>query len=230
MPRGRQRAWRSPGNPRSSDPYVRVERPAGRSPVREAGEDRSLVRRCLKGDERAFAQLVARYEGAIYRLAWRMMRQDEEAQDVVQETFMRVFRALHTYDQSRKFSTWILRICTNLCIDRYRRRRMKLLSIDASEQEEARSPIVLVDRGRSPFEAYQRSAMRAALDRLVQRLPPIYRAVIELRYQQSLSYDEISEVLGIPLGTVKARLHRAHRHLKELLEEAGIGPDEAQPD
>jgi len=195
--------------------------------VREPGDDRLLVRRCLKGDERAFGQLVSQYEGALYRLAWRMMRHEEEARDVVQETFLRVFRALHTYDQNRKFSTWILRICTNLCIDRYRRRRMKLLSIDASEEEERR-PIVLVDQGRSPVDQYQRGAMRATLDRLVQRLPAIYRVVIELRYKQCLAYEEIAAVLEIPLGTVKARLHRAHRHLKGLLAEAGIGADEAR--
>ena len=192
--------------------------------MRSSGDDQSLVRRCLKGDELAFAELVSRYEVTLYRLAWRMLRDEEEARDVVQEAFLRVFRALNTYDQNRKFSTWILRISTNLCIDRYRRRKMRLLSIEAGE-EEGRRPIVLVDGGPSPEEYHRRNALAETLDRLVAGLPGIYRTVIELRYKQSLAYDEIAEVLEIPLGTVKARLHRAHRHLKDLLASAGMGPE-----
>lgn len=189
------------------------------------GDDQPLVRRCLRGDARAFEELVSRYEGSLYRLAWRMLRDGEEAHDVVQETFIRVFRALDTYDPNRKFSTWILRIATNLCIDRYRRRHMRLVSIDASEDDEDRKPIVLVDGGPRPDATHGRTSIAERLDELVQRLPPIYRAIIELRYKRGLAYEEIAEVLDVPLGTVKARLHRAHRHLKRLLEESGIGPE-----
>jgi RNA polymerase sigma-70 factor (ECF subfamily) len=193
--------------------------------VRDAGDDLPLVRRTLEGDERAFAELVGRYEGALYRLAWRMLRNHEEARDVVQETFLRVFRALGSYDQERKFSTWVLRIATNLCIDRYRRRRLKWVSIDASEEDEDRPSIVLVEPRDGPDRRYDDAAMAARLDELVQRLPPIYRTIIELRYKQHLAYEEVAEILGVPLGTVKARLHRAHRHLKELLEASGLGPE-----
>jgi RNA polymerase sigma-70 factor (ECF subfamily) len=158
-----------------------------------------------------------------------MLRNDEEARDVVQETFLRVFRALGTYDQKRKFSTWILRIATNLCIDRYRRRKVRLVSIDESEEDEERPSIVLVEGGASPEERYDASSIASRLDQLIGRLPPIYRSIIELRYKQQLAYEEIAEVLGVPLGTVKARLHRAHRHMKDLLEGAGIGPDYEVP-
>lgn len=193
--------------------------------MRETSDDQSLVERCLKGDERAFETLVARYQAAVYRLAWRLLREDEEARDVVQETFLRVFRALHTYDRERRFSTWILRIGTNLCIDRYRRRHMRLVSIDDDDNDE-RQPIVLVDRGAGPAEHHRERALSETIDRLVARLPAIYRSVVELRYKQQLAYEEIAEVLDIPLGTVKARLHRAHRHLKDLLEATGFGPEE----
>jgi RNA polymerase sigma-70 factor, ECF subfamily len=193
--------------------------------LKPGGEDLPLVRRCLRGDARAFEDLVARYEGALYRLAWRMLRDGEEAHDVVQETFLRVFRALDTYDQNRKFSTWILRIATNLCIDRYRRRHMRLVSIDASEEDDERRPIVLVDSGPRPDASHGQLSVAELLDRFVGRLPPIYRAIIELRYKRALAYEEIAEVLGVPLGTVKARLHRAHRYLKQAMEEAGIGPE-----
>lgn len=189
------------------------------------GDDLALVRRCLKDDERAFTELVSRYNGVLYRLAWRMLRNDEEARDAVQEVFLRVFRALSSFDQSRRFSTWILRIMTNHCIDRIRRRKMRMLSIDIDESDESRAPVILVNGGLTPEARYGRTELREALDKMVLRLPSIYRIVIELRYKQQLAYDEISEVLEIPLGTVKARLHRAHRHLMERLKAAGIGPE-----
>jgi RNA polymerase sigma-70 factor (ECF subfamily) len=194
-------------------------------PVMVQSSDVGLVRRSLKGDERAFAILVTRYSGLLYRLAWRMLRNDEEARDAVQETFLRIHRALSTYDQKRKFSTWIMRITTNLCIDRIRRRRMKTLSIDVGDDEDERVPVVLVDGRPTPEARYGQTALREMLDKLVSRLPPIYRAVVELRYKQELAYEEIAEVLDIPLGTVKARLHRAHRQLKERLQAAGMGPE-----
>jgi RNA polymerase sigma-70 factor (ECF subfamily) len=193
--------------------------------VRDPGDDLPLVRRTLEGDERAFTELVRHYEGTLYRLAWRMLRNHEEARDVVQETFLRVFRALGSYDQERKFSTWILRIATNLCIDRYRRRRIKWVSIDESEADEDRPSIILVEPRGGPDRDHGETALVDRLDELVQRLPAIYRTIIELRYKQQLAYEEVAEVLDVPLGTVKARLHRAHRHLKDLLAASGIGPD-----
>ena len=191
--------------------------------MHEPGDDLPLVRRSLKGDERAFEELVTRYEAALYRLAWRMLGNEEEARDIVQEAFLRVFRALETYDQSRRFSTWILRITTNLCIDRYRRRKMKLLSIDVDDEEEDRRPLVLVDQGRTPEGEHGRTSLAETIGTLMDQLPPIYRAILHMRYKQGLAYEEIAETLEIPLGTVKARLHRAHRQMKELLEQAGVG-------
>jgi len=196
--------------------------------VRVAGDDLPLVKRSLEGDARAFAELVRRYEGALYRLAWRMLRNDEEARDVVQETFLRVFRALATFDQERRFSTWILRIATNLCIDHCRRRRVKWVSIDDHGEDDDRPPLVLAGSEAPPDRLHRDAALARRLDELVARLPPIYRAILELRYKQQLAYEEVAEVLGVPLGTVKARLHRAHRHLKELLAQSGLGPESLQ--
>ncbi len=194
--------------------------------VQAGPDDQALVRRSLDGDERAFALLVTRYSGALYRLSWRMLRNEEEARDAVQEVFLRVHRAMGSFDQRRKFSTWILRITTNHCIDRIRRRRLKTLSIDVDATDDDRAPIILVDDRPTPEADYGRTSLQELLDGLVARLPPIYRAVVELRYKQELAYEEIAEVLQIPLGTVKARLHRAHRHLKEKLEVAGFDPED----
>jgi len=197
--------------------------------VKAGPDDQTLVQKSLAGDERAFAELVTRYTGALYRLSWRMLRNEEEARDAVQEVFLRVHRALGSFDQRRKFSTWVLRITTNHCIDRIRRRRLKTLSIDLDDTEEDRAPIILVDGGPTPEVNYGRASLRELLDGLVAQLPPIYRAVVELRYKQELAYEEIAEVLDIPLGTVKARLHRAHRHLKAGLEATGIDPEDMAP-
>ncbi len=188
-------------------------------------DDQAIVRSCLEGDERAFAELVRRYNTAIFRLAWRMLRNEEEARDIVQEVFLRVHRAMASYDQNRKFSTWILRIATNLCIDRLRRKKVKLLSIDIDANDEAHVPVVLTEQGPGPDIQYGKLSLREKLDEIIMRMTPIYRIVVELRYKQVLSYEEIADVLEIPLGTVKARLHRAHRYLKDELEAEGIGPD-----
>ncbi|MFC1572698.1 sigma-70 family RNA polymerase sigma factor, partial [Candidatus Eisenbacteria bacterium] len=169
--------------------------------VTAPNDDVVRVRRCLNGDDRAFAELVSLYSGVLYRLAWRMLRNEEEARDAVQEAFLRVHRALASFDQNRKFSTWVLRITTNLCIDRIRRRKGRMLSIDIDEREDNRAPVVLVDDRPNPEERYGHTALGEALDAMVLRLPPIYRAVVELRYKQQLAYDEIAQVLDIPLGT-----------------------------
>jgi len=194
--------------------------------LQTAGDDLPLIQSILRGDERAFEELAGRYEAALFRLAWRMLGNEEEARDIVQETLLRVYRALNTFDQSRRFSTWILRIATNLCIDRYRRRKFRTISIDVDEDEDGRAPVVLVDHGPPPDAGHGAHSLAETVGRLTDRLPAIYRAILELRYKQGLAYEEIAEVLEVPLGTVKARLHRAHHQLKELLEEEGIGPEE----
>jgi len=193
--------------------------------LRMTGDDLPLVQRSLRGDQRAFEELITRYEAALYRLAWRMLGNEEEARDIVQETFLRVFRSLDTFDQSRRFSTWILRITTNLCIDRYRRRKVHLLSIDMDDEDEGRPPLVLVDGRPDPQADHGARSLAETLSRLMERLPPIYRAILDLRYKQGLAYEEIAEVLDVPLGTVKARLHRAHRQMKEILLAEGLGPE-----
>jgi RNA polymerase sigma-70 factor (ECF subfamily) len=154
-----------------------------------------------------------------------MLRNEEEARDVVQEAFLRVYRALSTFDQSRKFSTWILRITTNLCIDHIRRRKVRTLSIDVDPRDEERVPVILVDKRPGPQERYGQTSLGELLDEMILQLPPIYRAVVELRYTEQLSYEEIAQVLEIPLGTVKARLHRAHHQLKDRLLMAGFSPE-----
>jgi RNA polymerase sigma-70 factor (ECF subfamily) len=179
-----------------------------------ATTDSELVRRCLAGDEDAFRVLVQRHERPVYHIVWRMVTNTEDARDLVQETFVKAFRALEQFDQARTFSFWINRIATNLSIDFLRKRRLRTVSIDPDPRDEERRPPMLRDENPLPDRVLEMRRMGEALGLLVDRLAPHYRVVIHLRHAQQRSYDEIAELLDLPLGTVKARLHRAHNQMR----------------
>ena len=185
-------------------------------------EDRELVRRCLKGDQDAFRILLAKYERPVYGLVRRMIKDEEDARDLAQEAFIRAFKKLQQFDQERKFSSWLFRIANNLCIDHYRRRKLATVPmvrhVDGEEEESWDLP----DLGPSPAETFSDSERSRRLLAAIESLPPVYRAVILFRHQQGLTYDEIAETMELPLGTVKARIHRAHRLLKEKLTRQGL--------
>jgi len=186
--------------------------------VADAG-DPELLRRCLAGDEEAYRQLVDRYQRQVYSLALRMVRQVEDAEDLTQETFVRMFRALDRYDPARPLGAWLYTITSRLCIDHLRRRRLRPISlhqvIPGSEEEHV---IEAIDPGLKPEERALREEEERRMRDLIDTLPPHYRIVVLLRHQQDLSYEEIAEALRLPLGTVKARIHRARALLKRHLE------------
>ena len=179
-----------------------------------ATTDSELVRRCLAGDEDAFRVLVQRHERPVYHIVWRMVTNTENARDLVQETFVKAYRALEQFDQARTFSFWINRIATNISIDFLRKRRLRTVSIDPDPRDEERRPPMLRDENPLPDRVLEMRRMGEALGLLVDRLAPHYRVVIHLRHAQQRSYDEIAELLDLPLGTVKARLHRAHNQMR----------------
>jgi RNA polymerase sigma-70 factor (ECF subfamily) len=182
-------------------------------------EETEVLRRCLRGDEKAYRELVERYQRQVYSLALRMVRQAEDAEDLTQETFVRMFKALDRYDPTRPFGAWLFTIASRLCIDHLRRRRMKPISIvrwDPSSEEER--VIEAEDPGLKPDEVTEHGEEARNMQRLIDALPPHYRIVVILRHQQDLSYEEISEALHLPLGTVKARIHRARSLLKRRIE------------
>jgi RNA polymerase sigma-70 factor (ECF subfamily) len=189
--------------------------------------DGDLVRRCLRGEEDAFRALVQRHEHPVYSLIWRMVNNAEDARDLTQEAFVRAFRALDQFDVQRPFSFWINRIASNVAIDFLRRRRLRTVSIDVDPEEQA--PIHLVDHAPLADQQLDQGRRKEVLDAAVQRLPEHYRVVVHLRYAQQRSYEEIAEMLDLPLGTVKARLHRAHQHLRGWLqgEQRSLGLEEA---
>ncbi len=185
-------------------------------------DDAAIVKRCLDGDQRAYQELLRRYRRSVYSITYRMVGHREEARDLAQEVFIRAFRSLHRYDPSRPFSSWIFKITSNLCIDFYRKKRLSTVSIhETYDGEDERPRIELVDPGPDPEETFQTGSQRDRLDRLLLSLPPRYRVVVLLRHKEDLSYEEIADQLEIPIGTVKARLHRAHRLLRTKMVDEG---------
>lgn len=171
-----------------------------------------LVGRCQRGDAAAFAQLVAETQSGVYSMAYNVLHNHEDAQDMVQEIYMRVWRALPTFRGEAKFGTWLYRIAINVCLNRRRQLRNQLLVVD---DESALDYVGAPDC--EPGMLAIRNERNAALWAAVERLPEKYRLVITLFYQQQLGYGEIARLLALPLGTVKAHLNRARQALANCL-------------
>lgn len=182
-------------------------------------DDTRLIQDAFAGDESAYAELVRRHRQRVYALALRMVRNVSDAEDLAQEAFLRAFRALPTVDLTRPFVHWLLRITTNACLDYHRRRkaRPELLGPPPGIDEDDWEPKD-ADLGPLPDHGVESRESGEWMERLLAGLPPHYRAVITLRYVEDLSYEEIASLLGLPLGTVKAQIHRAHAQVRKRIE------------
>ncbi len=169
-----------------------------------------------KGDRAAFGCLVEAYQGPVFNLCYRMLGSPDEAADAAQETFVRIYAKLHTYQPDRKLASWILSIASHYCIDRLRRHHGETLSLD-DEPVAA----VLSARQAGPEESVMRNEMRDEVQRAVDRLEPTYRIPLILRYWYNLSYSEIAEVMGLTVQAVKSRLHRARQQMVGVVSNAG---------
>jgi RNA polymerase sigma-70 factor (ECF subfamily) len=179
-------------------------------------DDRSLVRRAQRGDQEAFGVLVARHQRYVYNLAYRLLREVGEAEDLAQEAFLRAWRGLGGFRGEAKFTTWLYRIVTNLCYNRLSGLHRQLLEADLDDLDSLALP-----READPSLAVEMVEQRAFLHRQVAALPEKYRLVITLFYLQEFSYQEMAQVLDLPLGTVKTHLFRARERLKRQLQVVG---------
>src|SRR6266496_1094379 len=180
----------------------------------ESMSDAALVELVLKGDQDVFSVLVERYKDAVQNLAYRMLGNATEAEDVTQETFVRAYTQLVTYKSVHKFSTWLLSIASHLAIDQLRRRRFLALPLEDVPFLEW-----IVDSGASPEQSTLQGEQQDEIQVYLQRLPGKYRAVIVLRYWYDLSYEEISMALHLTPALVKARLHRARELLARYIKD-----------
>ena len=185
----------------------------------DTADERALVVRTLEGDDDAFAALVRAHQGVVYNIAYRLVGHRESALDLAQETFLRAFKALRTFDVERPFGPWLYRIATNLSINHVKRARLPTISLDAPAVPGAMDaePLAIPDTRAEPASRFARAESQAQLRKTILSLPPNYRAVIEMRHFQDKSCDEIAKELNVSLGTVKTRIFRARRMLRDRL-------------
>jgi RNA polymerase sigma-70 factor (ECF subfamily) len=173
-------------------------------------EEKVWIRQAMAGDHEAFTRLVEAYQIPVYNLAYRMLGDAREAEDAAQETFLRAYTRLSTYQIDKKFSSWLLAIASHHCIDRLRRRRFTWLSLDELPfLEQAAS------EWNQPEESVVQQEKRDEVRQMLDHLSPEYRAAVVLRYWYELSYREIAEVMGITESAVKSRLYRAREKLAQ---------------
>lgn len=181
--------------------------------------DYELVQKALMGDEKAFTRLLSRYKDAIYFMLLKMVNNRNDAEDLTLEAFGKAFKNLHQYSPTYAFSTWLFKIASNNCIDFLRRKKGTYVAIenngDSGDNSEA---VKLKSKELNPEEKLIRQQKAILLHRIVRRLKPRYRTLVELRYFREFSYEEIAKELDIPLGTVKAQLFRAREMLFKLIE------------
>jgi RNA polymerase sigma-70 factor (ECF subfamily) len=182
-------------------------------------EDTPLVVAIQAGDEAAFEQLVSRYDGKLFRTAHHIVHNTEDARDVVQETFIKVFQNIGQFQSQAKFSTWVYRIVVNQCLMHIRRQRGKSVAMDSSVKgsEEEQLPLDLSDWRPNPEEQYTESELRELLTRLLQNLPPALRVVFIMHDIEEQSLQEVADALDLSLSAVKTRALRARLYLRERL-------------
>jgi RNA polymerase sigma-70 factor (ECF subfamily) len=186
--------------------------------------DQDLVRAALGGSEQAFRALVERYQRGVFSLVTRLLMNRQDAEDVAQEAFVKAFTRLDTYDPGYKFSNWLFKIAHNTALDTLRKRAAEPRVVE-SETTDPSEPVrdqlsMLPDtRTRAPDEEAAMAELRANIDRALARMRPEYRAVVVLRHLEGRDYEDMAEILGLPLGTVKTFLFRARRELARHLEQ-----------
>ena len=183
--------------------------------------DVELVRSAIAGRESGFEELVRRYQRPIAAYVYRMVGDYDAALDLTQEVFIKVYNSLSRYRSEFKFSTWIYKIAHNAAIDHLRRHTVREHALSSSIDGERRE-ISIESRRLTPEQESERRERRSEIESVVQLLPAAYRELIALRHSHDLSYDEISEVTGLPLGTVKNRLFRAREAMRDQLLQRGI--------
>jgi RNA polymerase sigma-70 factor, ECF subfamily len=186
--------------------------------------DADVAALAKEGREPAFRELVRRYERPVFSLIFRMVRDRETAEDLAQDTFIKVLNNIDRYRPEFKLSSWLFKIANNVTIDHLRKRQLATVSLDGSPhaQTAAEAQATSLDvesRGESALEAMESRELGSAIELAIAKLRPEYRSCILLRHVEGRSYEEIAATLDLPLGTVKTYIHRARHELREALED-----------
>lgn len=177
-----------------------------------------LIKKCMKGNLKAFDELIEKHEKIAYNIALKMLKNPEDAMDVSQEAFIKVFRSIKTFNFESSFSTWLYRIVTNTCLDFLRKRATNVYSIDSPiHTDDGEIERDIPDDSETPEELLERKLTKELVTNSIDKLDDNHRTVIILRDIQGFSYDEISTILDCSIGTVKSRINRARNNLKDIL-------------
>ena len=184
--------------------------------------DKDLVVFARSGSEQAYRELLERYQRPVFSLVYRMVRDRETAEDLAQETFVKVFNNIESYNPKFKFSSWIFKIATNLTIDTLRRKELPTVSMDGSryartDEEVEASRVTVASEDENPEERLEAKELGEEIESAIGQLRPEYRTAILLRHVEGRPYEEIAEIMDVPLGTVKTYIHRARMELRETL-------------
>ncbi|WP_312472291.1 RNA polymerase sigma factor SigW [Neobacillus sp.] len=176
------------------------------------------IKQVIKGDQDAYGEIVEIYKNSIYQLCFRMLGNRHEAEDMAQEAFIRAFVNIKSFNQNLKFSTWLFRIATNLCIDRMRKKKPDYyLDAEVAGTEGLNMYSQIPSDTPLPEKELESLELQEAVQKEILKLPEKYRSAIVLKYIEELSLNEISEILDLPLGTVKTRIHRGREALRQQL-------------
>ena len=175
----------------------------------------AVIERCLAGDQVAWAQIVQQHRRKVYNLAYKFVGRTDEAEDLTQDIFIKIFKALHTFDRRANFQTWLISVSRNLCIDHYRSVRKERETIDRDVDAGELTPAA---GGQSAYQALEQRDRVDLLRKAMAELPPTLREAVVKRDIQELSYQEIAEQLNLPEGTVKSRINRGRTELARLLQ------------
>jgi RNA polymerase sigma-70 factor (ECF subfamily) len=193
--------------------------PTAREALKEL-DDSALAAHFLAGEKRAFDELVERYQTRLLNFVYRTTGDRERAEDLVQETFIRVYRHLHRFDQSKKFSTWVYTIASNLAKNELRNRSrnpLVLFQTIKKNWDADQRPLEWEDNTYRPDDLYRKRHLKRMVESAVEELPEHHRAVFVLREMEGKTYEEIAEITGCNLGTVKSRLNRARNNFAQLI-------------
>jgi len=188
----------------------------------KAKRDFLLIEKAKDGDQIAFAELMGYYRESLFFMLNKMVRSKEDAEDLTIEAFEKAFRKINTYKPVYAFSTWLFRIATNHGIDFVRSNDKRFNKISIDNDDDFRKEVIVEEKSYNPEELIVSNQQKMILKNIVQKLPPDYRRILILRYFEEYTYGEIAEQLSLPLGTVKARLHRSRDLLLSTLKKHNI--------
>lgn len=185
----------------------------------DSNRDNLLIEQCLKGQQSSFSELIDEYKNLVFNLAYRMTNNLDDAEDISQEVFIRVYKSLYNFNPNYKFSTWLYQVTLNFCRDKFRKGKIPSVSLDAplNKDDQKNFSSLIPNNENNPEEIFIEVEQTNFINKLISSLPPKYREVIVLRHLRDLSYEEMSKILNISLGSVKTRLFRARELLKNKL-------------